>query len=682
MIRQILLTLTILATACKPSTQSQRGPTVEINRAGNAMPATPGAPPVARPFSTGVTVHLQKNFEGSSIVSFGLPLPKNVRPSSLRFRANGVDVAGVKTKALLPDLAPTGEERGARSLLVQLPATVLVDGEANIQIDWNGGAAGVSTEFVPYTAVRHETTEQAEVAERWIEKSGGSYTLVTAPTTTKQLFTAFEPSVLVTFPPGYLSITTIFGGVMSAGELLAKPALNGVTYLSSNLAKFSLGAQYREGYPMKPEAVFDPKAKFESWLYDRCATFLLAYVHLGDVYDLRHAYRSCSYYASKIGLTGEGRGIFTGKQDRDTKYSHIRGLYEYYALTGDESAKTAGEAIAEMWLADELFAVPYRKGGARGSDKLWTERLLGVSLEAMIYGYFFTAETKYLTAFQELFATAYRHITTTNQAELDTITRVHFPPQSCFVHSAEQHAEGNGEPWCSGWMTELLIDPLLCYQDLTNDPRVDEVFVRLARSLRDAGSCYFDSNLLNDSFLAPSKCFDPSNQEDPRILVPLYGYGTQVDGQRRPQGEWDDFEHCADATALTAAAIRALKRQNRFNGPGVGPFKTEGESFIALHEEYSFCARKTFKYWSRTKRDPRNWNGDELARGYSGGDRVAQNKWLEKEHIGYAVHDTSPPRKLSWWFNTSLLQFRLLDEAGVNMQTIRAGTMNPPGCPK
>ena len=37
-------------------------------------------------------------------------------------------------------------------------------------------------------------------------------------------------------------------------------------------------------------------------------------------------------------LSGANRGIFTGKPDPDTKYSHIRGLFAYYALTGDERA--------------------------------------------------------------------------------------------------------------------------------------------------------------------------------------------------------------------------------------------------------------------------------------------------------------------------------------------------------
>jgi len=56
-------------------------------------------------------------------------------------------------------------------------------------------------------------------------------------------------------------------------------------------------------------------------------------------------------------------------------------------------------------------------------DKLWTERLLGTSLEGLYYGFRLTNNTAYLTAFREVVATAYRHITTTDQAELVAITK-------------------------------------------------------------------------------------------------------------------------------------------------------------------------------------------------------------------------------------------------------------------
>src|SRR5207244_3871809 len=110
-------------------------------------------------------------------------------------------------------------------------------------------------------------------------------------------------------------------------------------------------------------------------------------------------------------------------------------LYAYYALTGDESALAAGRAIAELWLNDTLFVIPYAGGKIRGEDKLWTERLLGTSLEGLYYGHGLTDDKRYLATFTRLLDTAYRHITTTDQATLDAINlcSLHFPPQSCWI---------------------------------------------------------------------------------------------------------------------------------------------------------------------------------------------------------------------------------------------------------
>ena len=403
---------------------------------------------------------------------------------------------------------------------------------------------------------------------------------------------------------------------------------------------------------------------------------------------LRHALRSCSYYSSKISLeAGANRGIFTGKPTRDTKYSHLRGLFAYYALTGDEGALAAGTAIADLWLTDLYFVEPYRQGRIRGPDKLWTERLLGTSLEGLYYGFRLTNDTAYLNAFKELLDTAYRHITTTNQDELVAITQdpnsPPFPPQNCFIHNASQAAEGSmRQPWCSGWMTELVVDSLIAYQDQTNDPRVDEIFVRLARFLRDVGSSYFSGRGRgDDSFLAPATCYDADAPPTAsRRLVPLYGAGLYASGSRENAGESTDYEHCPDATALTAAAVRGLVRQGKFGRGGrVGPFANEGESFLQLHHEFAACAQTTFFIRNLTSyHDPAVWTSAKLAAG--AGDPAA---FIAKYGIGYPSFVTSPQRKLSWWFNTSMLQFGLLRDAGITIPVLHPGVVQPEGaaCP-
>jgi hypothetical protein len=676
-----------LAVACGPPTLPPYVPGV------GGPPIVPGAhelgeaPAKPRPsFDKGVTVRLQRSFPGGTVLSFGLPVPRTVtvQPEKVRVLVNGAPVAGAKVKPILWDWAPgagaSATKKGVRSLLVQVPGALMTKPELDVEVVWQGAGPPPGADVVPYAQVKRDSPQAVDVAERAIEQKGQEFSLVVKKASKKTLYPSWEPAALPLYPDGYLTQTAVFGELVSRDDVRRERKWAGLAYLSDALRPFAEGAMYDEGYPVKPEAVVDPVTTFEGWLYDRCATFLLAYAHLGDEAKLRHGLKACAYYGSKIRRKGPDAGTFGGKPDPDLKYSHLRGLYIYYALTGDEEALASGKLIADALLEDKLFTAPYRKGATRGPDKLWTERLLAVDLESMVYGLLMFGDGRYAQAYMDLFNTAFRHVTTKDPRELQAITKVNFPPQDCFVHSAEQHGEGDPQhPWCSGWMSELLVDPLLRWQELTGEPRVDEVFVRLARALRDRGTNYFLGDPQGDTFLQPKVCFDP-NVDDPRMLVPLYGFGVYPNGSRKTFGEWADFEHCADATVLTAAAIRSLKRQKKWDGPGVGPFKTEGASFIALHEELSACARRAFKMWSRPGRDPQKVEGRALEEGFAFGLAPNQAEWLEKQKIGYPIHESAPTRKISWWFNGSLAQYRLLEEAGVDFPTLNPGVLQAPGC--
>lgn len=626
-----------------------------------------------------VTVHLSRVFDGGDVVSFGLPLPKGkaVDPSAVRVTASG-EVIDASVKAILMEHDASGAPLHPRSLLVQFPASRMQGSEMDIEVAFEGGS-GSSDTFQPFGETSAASPDIVKVADRTIQRAGNESRLVTTNTSERTLFTGREPRVIATFPKGYLGKTGILGHQVTDEELRASDKA-GLSYLSDAMKNFAVSAMYAEDYEISsiPDAIVDPVSNYEGWLYDRCATFLTAYTHSGDTRFLRHAYRSCSYYSSKIRTTGSNQGIFTGKGSDDTKYSHLRGLYAYYALTGDEGALTSGRAIAEMWHNDRPFVAPYREGRLPGRDRIWTERLLGTSLEGLYYGHALTGETKYLDAFREMITTAHKHITGDAKALAEINPGHDFPPQNCFIHSAGQHAEGNSDqPWCSSWMSELMIDALLAYEAQTGDSRVSDIFIRLARFLRDTGSAYFyQQNVQNDRFLSPNACYDGSEGNRARRLVPLYGAGLRANGNRDNFGEYDDIEHCADATALTAAAIRALVKQGSFDEGGpFGPFASEGESFVAMHHEFSACAQITFGNWSRLRRDPGVWTSKELEPGVSNPrDFIVSNK------IGWPRYATSPQRKLSWWFNMSMLQFGLLDDAGISIETLKPGQVQKAGC--
>jgi len=622
-------------------------------------------------------------------VSFGLPAPSGLWEDLTRAQ---VFVEGstrplprsVVRPILLEGTTGSGG-RQIRSWLIQAPRASL-GGAKRLRVEWGSGGNVPFTPLKSYSAVRFESPEVVGVVDYTIERSGNEYRLAHSRPRPKVLFLGWEPMTIAVPPAGYLAATGLFGELMPA-DGLALARLEGMSFLSENMTRFGLGALHDEGYypsgyagkPGDPAsaAVVDLTLAYEAWLYDRCATYLIGYAHSGEVRFYRHALRACSFYASQI----DSRGFFTLKTDAggqvtDPKYSHVRGLYLYYALTGDESALEAGRRIARMWLNEPSFVLPYRQGHARGPDKLWTERLLAHALESLVYGYKLTGEAELLAGARELFETAWKHLTASDAEAIRAITGHAFPPQPCLVHASGQH-EGwpPAEPFCSPWMSALLVDPLLRYQEITGDSRVDEVFVRFGRYLRDTGSTYFYGNPIGDTFLRPARCYKPAAPSQPvRTLIPVYGAGRRADGSRYVQGNWDDFDHCADATALSAAALRALRRTGGFDRPGPQPFETEGDSFFALHHEFAHCALVTFRYFSRPNRDPRNWTSAQLVKGFGDPAFVVNNK------IGFASHYPAPLRKLSWWFNGSLLQFRLLEEAGLGIDGLRPGAIQPTGC--
>lgn len=217
-------------------------------------------------------------------------------------------------------------------------------------------------------------------------------------------------------------------------------------------------------------------------------------------------------------------------------------------------------------------------------------------------------------------------------------------------------------------MPALLVAPLLAYQEQTGDPRVDEIFVRLTRFLRDTGTSYFTGDILTDSFLRPSVPFRLSDGESRRHLVALYGAGVNVDGSRADFGDYDDEQHCLDASALVAAGMRGLRRGGGWSRNRVGPFASEGQSFLALFEELAACAEMVFADQTRPNRDPRRYTATQLIEGL--GD---PETFIRDNKIGFPVHNVAPRRKLSWWLNPALETFGLLRGADVRIPHLRQG---------
>jgi hypothetical protein len=633
--------------------------------------------PIAEPLPTGgVELTLERIHPGATTISFGVPIASGelADVSSVRVTAGGQPLVA-RVSETLPDMNAAGQRLGARALRVQLDAGVMSGDTLTIKVSWGGAPAAPSPATTPYADPGTSTLAAATVttAARSIQSVGGQFALVETSKTQKTLFTGREPRVIARFPDGYLASTGILGPQLAASGLGAAN-LAGTSFLSQQFGAFVESSIYRESYALNPHpsSVTDELSDYTAWLYDRCATYLGAYLHHGDVGYLRQGYKACAYYSGKIATSGSSAGLFTGKPTPDLKYSHLRGLYAYIALTGDEQAMAAAQAIAAMWLAEPTFVAPYRLGHTAGPTKLWTERHLATALEALVYGYQLGGAAQYLSALKQMIETAYKHVTG-NAAALATLNPgVNLPPQNCFIHSGLQQAEkGAADPWCSPWMSAMLVDPLHEYQRLTGDGRVDEIFVRLGRFLRDVGTSYST----NDRFLAPSACDVPSAGKERRRLVPLYGAGVDAAGVRRTYSDGYDYEHCADASLLAAAAMVSLKKLGQFDTTPVGPFGSEGQSLTALHQELLACAARTFADQTLSDRDPKSWTSAELSAGAAN-----PAAFIDQNEIGFPLRVQMPRRKLSWWFNTSILQLGMLSQAAIGIANVQSGFVQPPGC--
>jgi hypothetical protein len=51
--------------------------------------------------------------------------------------------------------------------------------------------------------------------------------------------------------------------------------------------------------------------------------------------------------------------------------------------------------------------------------------------------------------------------------------------------------------------------------------------------------------------------------------------------------------------------------------------------------------------------------------------------FIRQNKIGYPLGNLSPQRKVSWWFNMSMLQFGLLTEAGIAVPALTPGVIQP-----
>jgi hypothetical protein len=619
-----------------------------------------------------------------NLASFGVPFAAGVLTQTRQLTAGGRSLFVTPTLYWYNASGVATSIKAARIQLVMPESSLAITlSTATPQaVDW----PLASTAFADVSTA---LTHTVQVADYTIAYDNTTYTLPASNTRTLDLFDTREPCVVASFESYYLASTGLFGPLLTSAQVAADSTLAGVKYLSDYIGPCVRAAMYISDWTVEAASVTVP-LPYEGYLYDRAATFLLAYAHTNAADVLRPSYRYAWSYQSLIKLDAPQQGVWTGKPASggiyDTKYSHARGLYYYYALTGDEGALAALTAIGNLWRDDAYTSVPYQNGALPSSTATWTERELACALEGTFYGFLTTGTASYLTAHNALFETAYTHISTQNQATLDAITKpwtsggvtYNFPPQNALIHNGDQQDESTGAtPWVSSWMTELLVAPLLAYLAQSGDTRVYEFFVRLGRFLRDTGTAYTytPGTFADDYFLAPQAAYTIPGS---RRLFAWYGSGRRKDNTRYTRYT-SDIEHTPDTSALTAIAQRSLVARPDLDQGAMTPFASERACAEAMHHEISYTARGNIAAYDLGVRyyDPSRPTGtyhsqSRLAAAYNAG-QAAIDKYILDFGVGHVRMRIAPDRKVSWWLNNSMLQFGLMRDAGFSLPTIIQG---------
>jgi hypothetical protein len=121
---------------------------------------------------------------------------------------------------------------------------------------------------------------------------------------------------------------------------------------------------------------------YEPWLFDRASVGYYLYKRSGDVKWLNKFLSDFAWYRSRI----DSNGFFTPTSYDDNKYAYIRPFLLYERQTGDTQYRNQALNIYNMWTRE--FSTTYST-----SIALWTEREIGLALEAAVDYYDLTGSS-------------------------------------------------------------------------------------------------------------------------------------------------------------------------------------------------------------------------------------------------------------------------------------------------
>ncbi len=289
---------------------------------------------------------------------------------------------------------------------------------------------------------------------------------------------------------------------------------------------------------------------YEPWLFDRVSVAYNLYRATGNTRWRELFMTYFTFYRSHI----DAQGIFTPKGSGDTKYSYVTPFLHYERETGDAQYRPIAKRIYDAWLAE--FPNNYST-----SIGLWTEREIGLALDAAISYYELTGEATALARARAL---------------------LNHWDQACGnnpvpLHTLAQHGEEFGNAWAvrsmtSPWMSGLYFQAAMRVNKVTGDIQPLNQISRYADWLDRYG--LVDAGVVSAEYTG--------------YTIPYY-LADQTGPYTQESPSWGDAEHAYDVGNLLQAAIVAKTR--------LGLSTT---TIQARRDQLQATAAYNFDSWTRT----------------------------------------------------------------------------------
>ncbi|HEX2445066.1 MAG TPA: hypothetical protein VHJ77_14065 [Vicinamibacterales bacterium] len=208
--------------------------------------------------------------------------------------------------------------------------------------------------------------------------------------------------------------------------------------------------------------------------YDAITTTYQLYARTGTLTHLVNARRWALHHRrDQINLSGPdiGHPRYPSQYLNNTRYTFPQGLIQDYFMFGDEQARQASAIVVDNFYLPHAESWYYKAPNTRG---FWTEREAAFSLIGIMAHYEGTGNAVYLNKVRDRVASLRR-------MQVDNGGRAR-------VHNLYDHdpSEGCGQPdyGSSPWMSGLLLEAIIKYHKLTNDPLARESILMAVDDLR------------------------------------------------------------------------------------------------------------------------------------------------------------------------------------------------------